>query len=861
MAGSSGSAALPVIDVGPLVGGAPAAARATVAEHCQPTRARAGSSRPSQIDSVAAMNGFALTYESFDPAEEGLREALTSTGNGYLCSRGTAEWENADGVHYPGTYVHAVYNRETTILGGLPVLNEDLVNLPNWLVLKLRIEGADEFRLADVELLEYRHELDIHRAVVTRELRFRDAAGRETALRSRRFVSMAYPHRAAIEWTLTPQNWSGRVEVISAIDGRVTNKGVARYLELEGRHLNPVSPRTFGAEVIALKVQTRQSNIYISQAARTRVFQGSMLLAVDRSLYQMEDYIQQVLAFDVRQGVPARVEKMLTFSTSRDAATSDTLAKAGTSALWRHDFEGALKRHVAAWEELWRVCDVRVRGDERVQMLLRLHVSHILQVCSRHTADLDAGVPARGLNGEAYRGHVFWDELYVFPFLSFRMPEVTRELLMYRYRRLDEARAAAREAGFRGAMYRWQSGSEGKEETQRVHLNPLSGRWEPDLSHNQRHVNAAIFYNIWHYFQTTEDVEFLGDYGAEIMLEIARFWASIAHFNPQRERYEIHGVMGPDEFHERYPGATEDGLRNNAYTNVMVAWLCSVAGTVLDLLPATRADALREGLHLTDEEVLTWDDMSRRMFVPFHAGGIISQFEGYDALEELDWDAYRAKYGNIQRLDRILRAEGDDPDRYKLAKQADTVMLFLLFSSDELRRIFERLDYDYDSDTARKNIVYYDQRTSHGSTLSFVTYAGVLAMLDPESSWQRFLVALESDVADVQGGTTKEGIHLGVMAGTLDVIQRGYAGVRVRDGVLQLDPRPPEQLGNLSFSMRFRGTPISMTLAGHQLTVDVQGEGVSRPIRVQIDDEVRELCPGDRTTFDLSTPPERTDHG
>ena len=147
-----------------------------------------------------------------------------------------------------------------------------------------------------------------------------------------------------------------------------------------------------------------------------------MPLAVERSLYQMEDYIQQVLAFDVRQGAPTRVEKMLTFWTSRDAATSDTLAKAGTAALWRHDFEGALKRHVSAWEELWRVCDVRVPGDERVQLLLRLHVSHILQVCSRHTADLDAGVPARGLNGEAYRGHVFWDELYVFPFLSFRMP-------------------------------------------------------------------------------------------------------------------------------------------------------------------------------------------------------------------------------------------------------------------------------------------------------------------------------------------------------------------------------------------------------------------------------------------------------
>jgi trehalose/maltose hydrolase-like predicted phosphorylase len=523
------------------------------------------------------MDAFALTYDGFDPDQEGLREALTSTGNGYLCARGTAEWEDADGVHYPGTYAHGVYNRETTILGGLPVLNEDLVNLPNWLVVKVRIEGEDAVRLADVELLDYRHGLDIRNAVVVRELRFRDRSSRETRLRSRRFVSMADVHRAGIEWTLTAENWSGRVEVVCALDGRVTNSGVARYQQLEGRHLDPVSPRTFGPEVIALKVQTRQSNLYISQAARSRVFEGTNPVTIERSLYQTEDYIQQVLAFEVRQGVPVRVEKLVVFSTSRDPATSDSLTKAGTSAGRSGDFEAELTRHRSAWEELWRVCDLQVQAEHEVQRLLRLHTCHLLQVCSRHTADIDAGVPARGLNGEAYRGHVFWDELYVYPFLNYRMPEVTRGLLMYRYRRLGEARAAAHEAGFRGAMFPWQSGSEGKEETQRVHLNPLTGRWEPDLSRNQRHVNAAIFYNIWHYFQATQDLAFLRDYGAEMMLEIARFWASIAHFNPDRDRYEIHGVMGPDEFHEKYPGATEGGLRNNAYTNVMVAWLCELA--------------------------------------------------------------------------------------------------------------------------------------------------------------------------------------------------------------------------------------------------------------------------------------------
>jgi trehalose/maltose hydrolase-like predicted phosphorylase len=193
--------------------------------------------------------------------------------------------------------------------------------------------------------------------------------------------------------------------------------------------------------------------------------------------------------------------------------------------------------------------------------------------------------------------------------------------------------------------------------------------------------------------------------------------------------------MGPDEFHDKYPDASKGGLRNNACTNVMVAWLCGVAQQVLSLLPATRAGALRGKLGLGNEELRTWADMSRRMFIPVHGGGIISQFGGYEDLQKLGWDAYRAKYGNIQRLDRILHAEGDDPNRYKLAKRADTVMLFFLFSPGELRGLFGRLGYAYGPDTARKNIAYYDQRTSPGSTLSFAAHAGVLARRDVEGSW------------------------------------------------------------------------------------------------------------------------------
>ena len=795
---------------------------------------------------------FQFAYDSFDPAQEALREALTSTGNGYFCTRGCAEWEDADGTHYPGTYAHGVYNRQTTIMGIHPVPNEDLVNLPNWLVLKLRIEGDEPFRLADVELLSYRHAYDFRNAVVVRELNFRDAQGRETRLRSRRFVSMHRMHQAALAWDLTPLNWSGRVEVVSAIDGRVVNQGVARYRHLEGRHLDPQGPRIEGTDVIALKTRTRQSRIEIAEAARTRVFSDGAELAVTRSTYQTEDYVQQVLALELQQGRSVRVEKTAALYTSRDRGISEPLEAAVTSAGRYPRFEEALYGHAGAWDELWEVCDVELPREERVHFLLRFHTAHLLQVCSRLTPHHDAGVPARGLNGEAYRGHVFWDELFVYPFLNYRFPHVTRGLLLYRYRRIGEAREAARALGHRGAMYPWQSGSDGQEETQVIHLNPLSGTWEPDLSRNQRHVGAAIFYIVWHYHLATNDMDFLRDCGAEMMLEIARFWASISHHNAERDRWEIHGVMGPDEFHEKYPGATEGGLRNNAYTNVMAAWIAETAQRVLELLPASRRAALRRRIGLTDAEIEQWRQMSRRMYVPFHTDGIISQFEGYEDLEELDWAGLRSRHRNIQRLDRILRAEGDDPNRYKAAKQADTVMLFYLFRDAELQRIFARLGYELAPDVIRRTIDYYDRRTSHGSTLSLIVHAGVLAGIDPEASWKRFLVALHSDVGDMQGGTTPEGIHTGVMAGTLDLVQRIYLGAEVRDGVVFFQPQLVERLDGLSLLMQVRDTPIRVGIDRGQLVVEVLAEGFSQAVRVGVGEDVRELAAGERTTIALA---------
>ncbi len=797
-----------------------------------------------------------LRYEGYNPEEEPLREALSSTGNGYICTRGAAEWMDAGGPHYPGTYMHGGFNRATTIMAGKPVVNEDLVNMPNWLPLKIQIEDGEPMTFSNVDILDYVHEFDIHRAMVCRSVTFRDREGRETKLESRRFISMQRMHLGAICWIITPLNWSGEVTVHSALDGRVLNYGVPRYRQLESRHLRPVQTEVVNDETISIVTRTSQSHTYMAKAARTRIFAGrddGQAIAPSRSeIYKQDDYIQQSLSFHVDQDQPARVEKMVTIYSSKDNAISEPMVNAQVSVGRVCNFETALQRHTNAWSQIWALCDFKMPGQEEAQRLLRFHICHVVMCCSPFSADLDAGVPARGLTGEAYRGHIFWDELYIYPFLNFRLPEITRELLMYRCRRLDEAREAAREHGYLGAMYPWQSGSDGREETQVVHLNPADGKWHPDLSHNQRHVNAAIFYNVWQYYKTTGDIDFLWEHGARMMLEIARFWASIAHYNADRDRYEIHGVMGPDEYHEQEYGREEHGLRNNAYTNAMVAWIFKTSFDTLDLFTEKRKNKLCDTIGITDEELEKWRDMSYKMFIPFHDDGIISQFEGYENLEELDWDGYRKKYGNIQRLDRILKAEGSTPDKYKLAKQADTLMLFFLFSDEELRELFNRLGYEYTDDTKRKNIDYYYPRTSHGSTLSFIVHANITADIDRERAWNMFMEALNSDVGDIQGGTTREGIHMGVMAGTLDLMQRGFMGTQIVGDTLRLTPKLPHHLDGLSFRMSFRSTPLKISLQDGQLTVEVESDDRAHSIRVEVGGTARDMRVGETCKFDLA---------
>ncbi len=751
-------------------------------------------------------DGWNLHYTMFEPEEEKLRETLTAIGNGYLGTRGAYEGSKASQNHYPGTYIAGVFNKIPSEVHGETIYNNDFVNCPNWLPVEFRICCGSYINPFEQNILSYRHDLDIQNAVMNREIVFQDNLGRITRISSRRIASMDNPHLCALQFSFVPVNYSGEIEFRAAIDGTVENKGVARYNALASDHLDHVDSGT-NNDGIFLHVQTNSSHYRIVTHAKTSVQVAGSPVKADKSVESSQRYIAELFKVTLDRGQECTVDKIVAVHSSLDQDNDDP-QEAGNDAIHSAgNFAELLEAHTHAWERIWEKSDITIDGDRFSQKALRFHTYHLMGTASPHNPSIDAGMPARGLNGEAYRGHIFWDEIYILPFFTQHFPDIARALLMYRYRRLDAARDYARENGFEGAMFPWQTADDGGEETQIVHYNPQSGTWGPDLSRNQRHVSIAVFYNTWRYVHETGDLEFLQQHGAEMLFEIARFWASIARHRPDTGQYHIEGVMGPDEFHEKLPGSSKEGLKDNAYTNIMTAWLLEKAVEVSEKLEPSVMDKLVSCINIGYDEIEEWKKICSNMHIIITKDGILEQFDGYMGLKEIDWAHYRNKYGNIHRMDRILKAEGDSPDNYKVAKQADVLMTYYALSPAEVQKVLKKCGHHVDNPEkmVRDNYNYYEPRTSHGSTLSKVVHAIISSYLHDghETAWKWFAESLKSDIQDTQGGTTQEGIHCGVMGGTLDTVTRYFAGISFANDMLNVHPNLPSHWRSLDLKVCF----------------------------------------------------------
>ncbi|STY29638.1 Uncharacterized glycosyl hydrolase Rv2006/MT2062 [Legionella wadsworthii] len=748
------------------------------------------------------MSHWIISHRSFDANLVRLRETISTLGNGYFATRGAHE-DSVSDIHYPGTYLAGVYNRSTSKIVEKELINEDLVNLPNWLPVTFKINDEDWVDVSDMDILSYREILHLKNGMTKRTITFKDKEERIFTVNSLRFVSQHNKHIAALRYSITAHNWQGKILIRSSIMGSVHNNGVQRYRELNNHHLEILNLGHFSEEYLFLQTRTKTSHIEISEVIKTEIFQNNKKLTCHSTIIEEEQNIHQCFELEIKPFEKVSIHKLLSLFYSKDRAIHENLYEAKKLITKAPSFKELLREHKRSWRHLWEQSDIEMDSKNGEQRLIRLHIFHTLQSISKHSKSIDYGAPARGLHGEAYRGHVFWDELYILPFFFYQFPDIARSLLMYRYYRLDAARMLAQENGFKGAMFPWQSSSNGEEETQKFHLNPQSSTWGPDNSHNQRHVNLAIIYNIWNYYQITKDISFMIEYGAEIIFEIAKFLCSITTFNPIKNQYEIIGVMGPDEYHESHPYSTSQGLKNNSYTNIMTVWALEKALELTKILSKKFIKNLFENLNITDLEISKWKHITSNMFVPFHQG-LISQFEGYENLKEFDWNRYKAKYSNLERLDRILKAEGIDPNQYQIAKQPDTLMLYFLLEEQEVKQILLQLGYPYNEEIKKNTIDYYLKRTSHGSTLSKITFASLLLKYSPQKAKELYQEALVSDIEDTQGGTTQEGIHLGVMTATISVLFKDYTGLKITKGILTLDPKLPDWISRLKFSIVFQ---------------------------------------------------------
>ena len=808
-----------------------------------------------------------VSYDSFIPEEEGRRESLCALGNGKFCTRGAAFESNADEIHHPGTYLAGGYNSIEIEVEGQVFEREEVVNMPNWICLNFSIEDGEWFDLKKVEILEYSQRLNLREGVLYRDIKFRDAMKRETKCSERRFVHMRFSHLAGQEVTIEPQNWSGKLKIRTALDATILNSSdQVDPNTIPQRHLRTLE-RTASGEVLFLKVMTLRSELVVAEAAKTTFFLNDSKFEGKRSNIVEEDYVAQELTLSIAAGQKLAMQKIVTLYTSRDRG----IYEPGFTAKERVNdvgaFDTVLAGHLQAWRNLWRQFDVFVETTEEYSklipsLLLHLNTFHTLQTASPHTIDLDTGVPARGWTGEGYQGHIFWDELFVFPFVNLRMPNISAALLKYRYRRLPEARKIALSYGAKGACFPWQSASDGRENTPAYWWMDEKKKWIRDYTYLEIHVNCAVAYNVWQYFQVTKDTSFMYSYGAEILLEVARFFGSYAKFNDKHGRFEILGIIGPDEFHNGYANFKVPGIDNNAYTNIMAVWTLCRALELLKQLPSDHVELLKGRLDISDDELVLWEKISRQMFVPFMKDGVLCQFEGYEQLEEFPTN----KDGMLDQ-DKLRKALNDNDgylNQYKISKQADVLMLFYVLCPAEIQELLERLDYPYKPDLIARNSEYYIPRTANHSTLSRVAHAWALgrmnrlaaAKLIPFCSKERwhdeeklsdqiFYEALGSDYFDVAArGTASTGIHMGAMAGTVDLVQRCITGLVTRDDVLWIDPLVPKPLQRISFSLRYRGQSLTFDIT-HAQTKITAWHSSAEPIKIGFQDKVFTLNAGE----------------
>jgi len=714
---------------------------------------------------------YSLSVGKEELLKKNFYESLLTVGNGYICVRGSLE-EGGNGI-YPGTYIAGIYGGKEGV---------EIVNLPNPLAIELYVDGK---RIdTDFDIVEHRRILNIKHSILLRETIFSRGDWR-IRYRSSRFFSLKHRHLGVMQMEITPLDSDVEITLKKYID--TTTRNEQRPI---GGPMKHYSMKEFGNgdNYIYVNVRTKGTGYGVNMLVYSPL--GRWTYGTDKRGIYMET------SENLLKGGTASFVFLIAARTTRESLRPfkeniDDLKSLYVEDIW--------EMHRKMWRRRWN-SSYFSSVDNEITKAVRFDMYHLL-IASRE--DIDASVPAKTYSGEWYKGHIFWDnEIYAFPFFATTQPKIARNLLLYRYRRIDRAREKAHKMGYRGILWPWESADTGKEETPDTWVN-FDGTIIPVYTHKrEQHIAGDVAYAVDYYYRVTGDEDFMLRYGAEIIFETARFFAS--RVEERNGKYEIRCVIGPNEFHQC--------VNNNSYTNYLAKWCLKYAYNLYEKIKSRHPRKLRklaEKISLREREVDEWPEIADRIVFLMKENGLIEEFEGYFSLEDVvieEWDE-----NGMPVWPKNVKLE--EVHKTQLVKQADVVLLLHLFSED------------FDERVKRINLDYYEKRTTHKSSLSVPSYAIINAELGRlDKAYRYFLRVVYTDLKDIYKNTHL-GIHAAAMGGVWQIILHGFLGVRFHEDYLKISPSVPEELGNITARFFYRENLIEI-VAGEESSLKIlKGRG------------------------------------
>ncbi|WP_040949313.1 glycoside hydrolase family 65 protein [Gorillibacterium massiliense] len=743
---------------------------------------------------------WSIVEEHYQEDDHLQMETIFALGNGYLGMRGSFEegFQGETGKSVSGTYLNGVFETEPIHYQegayGYAQNSETMLNVTDAKRVVFTADG-EPFGMHTGKILSHKRTLDLRQGLLTRNVHWESPSGKQFSIRIERMVCLGHKHLAVLHYEVTPLTDDCEIVFLSEINGDVKNQAGAHDPRMGSAFSGQVWQTLdlhAQSEFAWMFQKTKNSGFTVLTAASHHISQPANAIRKEKAEGQQTEITYRIQG---RKGVSVALTKFIVYCSTQTDGADDLLRLAVQTAAFagKQGFTVLKEEQRQLLERFWRRADVEITGDPAMQQGIRYNAFQLLQSAGR---DGRTNISAKGLSGEGYEGHYFWDtETFILPFFLYTHPKIARALLDYRYQTLDQARNRARVMAQKGALYPWRT----------ISGNETSAFFPAGTA--QAHINADIIYGVKKYVSATGDLEFLLEKGAEMVFETARFWVDMGHFNPERDgQFCIDGVTGPDEYTAI--------VNNNAYTNLMVKDHLEYACQTALLMLQEHAEAYRrlaQKLDLADDEIGLWQLAADRMFIPVDSErGIVAQDDSF--LSKKRWDLENTPKDKFPLL---LHYHPLVIYRHQVLKQADVILALYLQGN---RFTFEEKQRNYD---------YYEPINTHDSSLSPCIHSIVAADIGRiDQAYDYFKRTVRMDLDD-RNGNVGDGLHTASMGGAWLSIVCGFGGMRDYAGDLQFKPVLPGGWQGYRFRVTFRDRLLEVHVEKQQVTYTLlEGENL-----------------------------------